>query len=426
MIDRTRNFAKDRADDRKAQRLGEVAKPGRFLRKNAQRVDHNRRKREGVRKNYEGLTDNRFAGSHDGAALHEAQHEIETAKKTIEERLSRDLSMKIQVNTDMLKKEMEMRVTTDESALEKARLDQIHEELRAGKVTNYGPALNALSQRSEDATLDLAVSAMATQRAKNTQHVQFAKALVSDEALQVVAGGIDENGANATLASAIDTMRSDYNKSISEGRAINKHFNLSGGQRQKHALGDEFQAEDNEGHVRTFRATDIFTREAAIEDQISGQGTVEEATQIIARSGTTLAGFKTSISAAMVSSGFGAKTIWGGGKTYDDAAQGRLTGMDSIRRVAAEAVAKGKISESDLARADFYGVQVIAELMDNLPAARALITDSALKADFDINVIKLAAIARETLTGDEKVNVKTNANQHILKIARQDNPTFNP
>ncbi len=426
IIDRTRNWSKDRADNVKAKRLGTEARPGAFLKRNAQRTEHNRRLREGRRKLHENMTDARFLGSKDNERLHEAQHEVDTNKKTIEERLSRDLSAKIQLTPELLNKEMKLRVIADESSLQKARLDQIHEELRAGKVTDHGAALNSLAQRSELATRDLAISAMANQRAKNTQHVQFAKALVADEALQAAAGGIAENGANAALASSIDTMRSDYGKSIAEGRAINKHFNLSGKQRQMHALGTEFSVEDADGNRRTFRASDVFTREAVIEDQINGQGTVEQATEIIVRSGTTLSDFKTSISAAMVSSGFGAKTIWGGGKTYDDVAQGSIGSMDDIRRVAAEAIAKGKISESDIAKADVYGVQIMAELMDDIPATRARIKDPELQAGFDKYIHEFSQKAREALTGDEKVNIKTNATEHILKIARLDDPTFDP
>ncbi len=426
IIDRTRNWSKDRADNVKAKRLG--TEPGRLalLKRNGQRMDHNRRLREGRRKIHEGMADNRFAGSLDNERLHEAQYGVETVKKTIEERLSRQLNYKIRIDPEMLQREMKLRFTTDQASLQKARLDQIHDELRAGKDTSRGAVLSALASRSEIATRDLAISAMATQRAKNTQHVQFAKALVASEALQEKAGGIDVNGANAALASAIDTMRSDYNKSITEGRAINKHFNLSGSQRQMHALGTEFEAEDSDHNKRTFRADDVFTREAVIEDQISGQGTVEQATEIIVQSGGALADFKTSISAAMVSSGFGAKTIWGGGKTYDDVAQGKIGSMDDIRRVAAEAIAKGKISVSDIAKADGYGIKVMADLMDNIPATRALITDPDLQAGFDRYVLVLAENARQALTGDEKVNVKQNAADSILKIARLDDPTFTP
>jgi len=426
IIDRTRNWSKDRADDVKAKRLGTEAGRGALLKRNAQRMDHNRRVREGRRKLHESMADNRFTGSLDNKKLYEAQHDVETAKKTIEERLSKDLNVKIQLDASMLNREIKMRVVTDEASLEKARLDRIHEDLRAGKDTSHGAVLSALASGSELTTRNLAISAMATQRAKNTQQIQFAKALIADEALQADAGGIAENGANAALASAIDAMRSDYNKSITEGRAINKQFNLSGKQRQMHALGTEFIAEDANHNKRTFRASDVFTREAAIEDQISGQGTVEEATQIIVESGTSLVDFKTSISAAMVSSGFGAKTIWGGGKTYDDVAQGSIKSQDDITRVAAEAIAKGKISVSDIAKADGYGIQVMAGLMDDIPAARALITNPQLQADFDRYVLELAEKARQTLTGDEKVNVKQNAAEHILKIARLDDPTFTP
>src|SRR5690606_21951218 len=61
LVDRTRNFSKERADAVAARRLGQPAKSWELAKKNAQRRDFNRRKREGWKKTHEGMADARWA-----------------------------------------------------------------------------------------------------------------------------------------------------------------------------------------------------------------------------------------------------------------------------------------------------------------------------------------------------------------------------
>lgn len=397
MIDRTRNFAKDRADDRKAQRLGEATKRHQFLRRNAQRVDHNRRKREGVRKNHEGMADNRFAGSYDGAALHEAQHEIETAKKTIEERLSRELSMKIQVNTGMLKKEMEMRVVTDEAATEKGKLDRIHENLRAGKVTDYGEALSDLSTRSETATRDLALTSIATQTAKRIQQGQLSSALldqnkyIGNQLLHDYAGGIDtENGPASAIAYAVRERRESVGKLISERDQLMYQFKLNGNQYQKYAIGEEVAVgRDSSGHTYTFNFDDEFAREAAIEHQLA-TGSFEQKLQIIKQSGSTLEPWADTISRAIPKNGLPNSGAFFGGQFIDAVIKGDITDYSAVVKSTTEFIAKGKMKDEVLAGNDGGAIKVFIDAINK--GGGQLSPDK--QADYATNVEAMRESAR--------------------------------
>lgn len=431
MIDRTRNFAKDRADDRKAQRLGEVAKRRQFLRRNAQRVDHNRRKREGVRKNYEGLTDNRFAGSHDGAALHEAQHEIETAKKTIEERLSRNLSMKIQVNTGMLKKEMEMRVVTDEAATEKAKLDKIHDDLRAQRYAHRDGipdnALTELSDRSVVATRALALASIGSQFAKRKQQLQLADATgantetIDGVTLRQYAGGIDGlNGEKSVLASAMNVQHDAEVKIVNERAQMMRQFNVSGGDMHTIAKGTadvnaSYTSESGQSYTYTFAKGDTWTQDAAIDTMLK-IGALEQKLEIMELSGIAadqggLINFVKTIKDGMVSNNLGAQAIFLGGKTIDLAGQGKITGHEGLLSATTDFILKGKYKAEDLANNGAEAIEVLLEA-----AQKATDIKPGEMAVFNQRVQALKATAGDILNPD--IDVGRNASEATkIKLA---------
>lgn len=430
LVDRTRNWAKGEADLRAKQNLArrDPVHRRQVFRRFALGGEHNRRKREDQLASYKARLDADWANTDTFSDINQELRQSQEEKQLGETRAELRYGTAKLTNVNIQTLDIDIRNA-------KATLDNINKEVDVQfknmqtetSALNVVPAhlatqaLVARTQAQQASVLD-----RRTHAAETVRQNQFAEAMAASESLQRLAGGIDPLGAQTALANAVDTMRSAYNKSVTEGRSINKHFNLSGDQRQKHALGEEFVATDAHGNSRTFRTTDVFTREAAIEDQINGQGTVKQATEIIAASGTVLHDYRTTISATMASSGFGAKTIWGGGKTIDDVAQGSIRGMEDILRVAAEAVAKGKTSQKDLAGIDEHAAQLFAELAANPVIARARVTDPAQQASFDANIVNLAEVARKTLTGDEKVNVKQNAREHILNIARSTDPGFDP
>lgn len=431
LVDRTRNFTKDRVDARRARMLGDNRTPQSgargAMRRRMQAHDNSRRRREGRKAAHTAMADAMWANSQAASDIDQVSREASDVKQIGEATSEQRYARSKLTNVEIQKLDIDVRnakATLDNLGKEvDVQFKNLQTDASALNVIPAHLAAQALVARQEaqrSSVLDRQMHA-----AEHMRQDQFAEAMVASEVLQRQAGGIDPNGAQAALANAVNTMRSSYNKNVEEGRAIIKHFNLSGQQRQDHAMGREFTATDAHGNSRTFRASDVFTREAAIEDQLSGQGTVENATEIIAASGGTLREFRTTISATMASSGFGSKTIWGGGKTIDDVAQGKIKSMDDVKRVVAETIAKGKVSAADLARADKDALAIFSQITDDLVAAKARITDPALRDAFDSNIIRLSETAKETLTGDERVNVKSNAREHILKIAQTNDPTFN-
>lgn len=299
-----------------------------------------------------------------------------------------------------------------------------------GKITNpskYTKYAEAITKRAVHLDQGSRIVARATAAAQGLQQQYFSEALMASETLQRQAGGIDPSGADSALASAINTVRESYGKSVAEARAINKHFNLSSEQRQAHALGVNFgQVTDAQGNVRTFSANSIFTREAAIEDQIA-VGTVTQINEIVAASGKSLGSFKTTISEAVAKNGLGAKTLYLGGKTIDDIAQGKISSADDLTRIVLETIAKGKISEKDLATIDRDAIEIFASAAI---AARngegPSINDPVLAAALSKRTNEFSVVAQNTLTGDERVNVKSNSKDQIVRIAKISNPAFVP
>lgn len=280
------------------------------------------------------------------------------SKQQLEKDLERSWSDYVQKDRTALEAELKLRVTTDKAAERAAALDNIYEELKAGGRPVYGPMTQAMSQLQAEAittSQHLAAEGLRKANAQRALNQQNAEAMLSDKSLQdIAAGTVYEQGRNAALASAINTMRSDYSKAVDEGGAIVKHFNLSSEQRQKHALGESVVVTDSYGNTHTFNKESVFTREYAVDFQVRN-GTVNEVAQIVAQSGSDLSDFKTTIAEALVSSAAKGKAPWYGGKTIDDVGQGNISSEMDLIRTAQEWIAGGKFKAEDIAGIDPQG-----------------------------------------------------------------------
>ncbi len=401
ILDRTRNWSKDRADNVKAKRLGTEARPGAFLKRNAQRTDHNRRVRESRRKLHESMTDNRFAGSLDNARLHESQHEVETAKKTIEERLSRDLSLKIKIDPHMLEHEMKMRVVTDESASAKATLDAKYESLRAGIDPTIGNGvsgvLTELTDRSSLATRDLALHSIASQTAKRIQQKNLSEAMLSRDAaidgikLRDYAGATDiENGAASAVAFATRERREAAGKLVSDRDQLMSHFKLNSAQYQKYATGEESAVgTDSNGNTYTFEMNDAFARTAAIEHQMVA-GSFEQKLKLIRMSGNELQDYADVISKAIPKNSLPASGAFFGGKFIDDVIKKDIRSYDDVVESTVNFITGGKIKDDVIAGNDGGAIKVFIDAANN--GGRNLAPDK--RALFNENLAALRESAR--------------------------------
>ena len=216
----------------------------------------------------------------------------------------------------------------------------------------------------KDLETEIATAGLIKNNAQRQQHSEFAEQLKNSKELQEKAGGNvfkDANGnligANAALASAIATSRSEYAKSVDEAHQIMKNYKLSAGQRQKISLGNSVTLSDG----TVLDSNNIFIREAAIEEQIK-YGTVTEVAQLVSELPPE---FYSSVAAALASSGVKNKASFMGGKLIDDMVKGAINSRQDLLNYCADWLQGGKYKPETLATTEADGVKLLIEAVNN-------------------------------------------------------------
>ena len=222
----------------------------------------------------------------------------------------------------------------------------------------------------KDLETEIATAGLIKNNAQRQQHSEFAEQLKNSKELQEKAGGNvfkDANGnligANAALASAIATSRSEYAKSVDEAHQIMKNYKLSAGQRQKISLGNSVTLSNG----TVLDSNNIFIREAAIEEQFK-YGTVTEVAQLVSELPPE---FYSSASAALASSGVKNKASFMGGKLIDDMVKGDINSRQDLLNYCADWLQGGKYKPETLATTEADGVKLLIEAVENT----SIITD---------------------------------------------------
>ena len=222
----------------------------------------------------------------------------------------------------------------------------------------------------KDLETEIATAGLIKNNAQRQQHSEFAEQLINSKELREKAGGNvfkDANGnligANAALASAIATSRSEYAKSVDEAHQIMKHYKLSAEQRQKISLGNSVTLSNG----TVLDSNNIFIREAAIEEQFK-YGTVTEVAQLVSELPPE---FYSSASAALASSGVKNKASFMGGKLIDDMVKGDINSRQDLLNYCADWLQGGKYKPETLATTEADGVKLLIEAVENT----SIITD---------------------------------------------------
>ena len=222
----------------------------------------------------------------------------------------------------------------------------------------------------KDLETEIATAGLIKNNAQRQQHSEFAEQLKNSKELQEKASGNvfkDANGnligANAALASAIATSRSEYAKSVDEAHQIMKNYKLSAEQRQKISLGNSVTLSDG----TVLDSNNIFIREAAIEEQFK-YGTVTEVAQLVSELPPE---FYSSASAALASSGVKNKASFMGGKLIDDMVKGAINSRQDLLNYCADWLQGGKYKPETLAATEADGVKLLIEAVENT----SIITD---------------------------------------------------
>lgn len=242
--------------------------------------------------------------------------------------------------------------------------------LRA-KSTKYSNWRDAKSYQQQaqfmsdikDLETEIATAGLIKNNAQRQQHSEFAEQLINNKELREKAGGhvfTDENGnligANAALASAIATSRSEYAKSVDEAHQIMKHYKLSSGQRQKISLGNSVTLSDG----TVLDSNNIFVREAAIEEQIK-YGTATEVAELLSELPPE---FYSSAASALAESGVKNKASFLGGKLIDDMLKGDINNRDDLMNYFADWLQGGKYKPETLATTDADAVKLLMEAVN--------------------------------------------------------------
>ena len=212
----------------------------------------------------------------------------------------------------------------------------------------------------KDLETEIATAGLIKNNAQRQQHSEFADQLINSKELREKAGGhvfTDEIGANAALASAIATSRSEYAKSVDEARQIIKHYKLSSEERQGLALGR--RSINLPGGVRLTKDS-IFVREATIEEQVK-YGTAAEVAELLSELPPE---FRASAASALAESGVKNKASFLGGKLVDDMLKGDINSRSDLMNYFANWLEGGKYKPETLATTDADAVKLLIEAVN--------------------------------------------------------------
>lgn len=217
----------------------------------------------------------------------------------------------------------------------------------------------------KDLETEIATAGLIKNNAQRQQHSEFAEQLINSKELRERAGGNvfkDKNGkligADAALASAIATSRSEYAKSVDEARQIIEHYGLSSEQRQDLALGRK--TIPLPGGV-ILGGDSIFVREASIKEQVK-YGTATEVAELLSELPLE---FRSVLASSLAESGIKNRASFMGGKLIDDVGKGEIRNRGDLINHFAEWLEGGKYKPETLASTDADAVKLLMEAVKN-------------------------------------------------------------
>ena len=349
LYDRSKNYAKDRRETIKNKKL---ANP------NMARFNPNRLRRW---------------ADHKGRAL---KKDLETSQKNAENSF-RDTARykKLDLDARQASRRADLLSAQDENRYTEATLGHAPTDtygkydraLRAKftKYSNWRDAQQAqFTSDIKDLETEIATAGLIKNNAQRQQHSEFAEQLINSKELREKAGGNvfkDKNGkligADAALASAIATSRSEYAKSVDEARQIIEHYGLSSEQRQDLALGRK--TIPLPGGV-ILGGDSIFVREASIKEQVK-YGTATEVAELLSELPLE---FRSVLASSLAESGIKNRASFIGGKLIDDVGKGEIRNRGDLMNHFAEWLEGGKYKPETLAPTDADAVKLLIEAVN--------------------------------------------------------------
>ena len=356
LYDRSKNYAKDRRETIKNKKLANA---------NMARFNPNRLRRW---------------ADHKGRAL---KKDLETSQKNAENSF-RDTARykKLDLDARQASRRADLLSAQDDNRYTEATLGHAPTDTY-GKRPLYDRALRTVSatyatrqdlkahqQQAafmndiKDLETEIATAGLIKNNAQRQQHSEFAEQLINSKELREKAGGHvfkDKNGkligADAALASAIATSRSEYAKSVDEARQIIEHYGLSSEQRQDLALGRK--TIPLTGGV-ILGGDSIFVREASIKEQVK-YGTAAEVAELLSELPLE---FRSVLASSLAESGIKNRASFMGGKLIDDVGKGEIRNRGDLMNYFAEWLQGGKYKPETLASTDADAVKLLIEAVN--------------------------------------------------------------
>ncbi|QQG50863.1 MAG: oligosaccharide repeat unit polymerase [Candidatus Saccharibacteria bacterium] len=238
LIDRTRNFANERRDQRKAKAWATPLNRRRDAFARASRgIDNKRREREGWQKANEAMVDANWANSQVNSDIQQRALQAASVKDTGDNLAQRRFEASKLTNAAMQDLDLNARAAKLDLDVSKARVEANWEELKAGDGRNIvqpaglaGSALATYIASRVDPISQNAINAgIEARREQSAEHVQkrvFSEALENNIALQQAAGGIDANGSQRALAYALKERHSARREAVDNANSIIEHSNV--------------------------------------------------------------------------------------------------------------------------------------------------------------------------------------------------------
>lgn len=370
LIDRTRNWG---AQHREQQRGKELARgKGLIANRRRARFQRNRRREEDL-ETHKKEAENAYRRSVSGREATRMSRDVAHHRQLIDAEDEQRWNEALNSTKSLRERELKLRVTTDQSNLQKAIMDATHTELKAGHYSaTYGPhnrEVTDLISTAFDTNEQASLSGMRKQMAEVHNRKELAKRLLANKDSRTYAGGImGHDGAESVAASAMNVELEALSKGINDKVSMMDYFDVNSADRQKLALGAEnVEIKDQKtGEILyTFEKDENFTRRAALKLQMkSGSvGQIREimdSVSVVAPDGKIISEgvnyeYRSTISSEMVNAGLGSKLQQWSAKSIDD----MLNGIYSEKIANATILSGGKIKDETF-------VTLAAESIDSL------------------------------------------------------------
>jgi hypothetical protein len=431
ILDRTRNMAQERADAHTSRALAGNKAGFLGINKAARSIDSSKRKREGWKKAHDGRADANWAGSDEFGRIHHYDANSHQLKEIGENAAARHTAIMQATNAADQNLDLRARASKIDLDVSKARVETNWDEIKAGDSTNIispaGLSISALRRYKDEhaayaqnATLESAVEARRAASAQSIQKDNITEAYLSSANLQKRAGGIaGQLGADDALADAIKGKRASHAEAVADASELLTYFNPQGKDRQALAKTerDIIVTHPLTGQQQTFSKDNKFVVEAALNAQLSGQGSYEDIRDIMLLSGKDasaggLKQYASVIGDAIPKYKLAEKAAFLSGATIDEVKQGKIDSEGALDKAILRNITAGKLKAEHLATNDVLAVKNIIKVAND--------NRGSTDADTIREIAQLSKAAKEALTNTSlRGRSASNVREELEKLVQQ-------